>query len=57
MSIGHSLKSLQQKVSLYAKWFPWILSEFNGCSEQGLVKKQWIQWSNEWGLVNFHQIL
>jgi len=24
---------LQQKVSMYAKWFHWILSEFIGCSE------------------------
>jgi uncharacterized membrane protein len=31
--------SLQQKVSLYVKWFHWILSEFIGCSERGLVKK------------------
>jgi hypothetical protein len=31
--------SLQQKVSLYAKWFHWILSEFTSCSEWELVKK------------------
>jgi hypothetical protein len=30
---------LQQKVSLYAKWFHWILSEFTSCSEPLLVKK------------------
>ncbi len=31
--------SLQQKVTLYAKRFHWILREFTGCNEQGLVKK------------------
>jgi hypothetical protein len=31
--------TLQQKVSLYAKWFYWILSEFTSCSEWGPVKK------------------
>jgi len=36
-------KSLQQKVSLHAKWFHKILSEFIGCSE--------------WGLVNYTHIL
>jgi hypothetical protein len=25
-----NLITLQQKVSLYAKWFQWILSEFTG---------------------------
>jgi hypothetical protein len=25
--------SLQQNVSLHAKWFHWILSEFTGCNE------------------------
>jgi hypothetical protein len=37
--------SLQQKVSLYASWFHWVLSEFISCSEWGPVKKQWIHWS------------
>ncbi len=32
------------KVSLYIKWFHWILNEFTGCNERGLVKKQWIRW-------------
>ncbi len=31
--------ALQQKVSLYAKWFHWILSEFTSCSELGPMKK------------------
>jgi hypothetical protein len=31
------LNSLQQKVSLYAKWFHWILSEFTGPSERDLM--------------------
>jgi len=44
--------TLQQKVSLYAEWFHWILKEFTSYSEWGLVKKQWIHWSSEWGLVN-----
>jgi hypothetical protein len=33
------LTTLQQKVSLYAKWFHWVLSEFIGCSEWGPMKK------------------
>jgi hypothetical protein len=45
-------KTLQQKLSLYTKWFHWIFSDFTGCSEWGLVKKQWIHWSSERGLVN-----
>jgi hypothetical protein len=28
-----------KKVSMYTKWFNWILNEFISCSEQGLVKK------------------
>jgi hypothetical protein len=37
---GHStMPSLQQKVSMYAKWFHWILGEFIGCNEQGPVNK------------------
>jgi hypothetical protein len=31
--------ALQQKVSLYIKWFHYILSEFTSCNEHGLVKK------------------
>ncbi len=46
-----NVKTLQQKVSLYAKWFHWILSEFISCNEHGLVNKQWSHWSNEWGLM------
>jgi hypothetical protein len=42
--------SLQQKVSCTP-------SEFIGCSERGQVKKQWIHWSSEHGLVNCTQIL
>jgi hypothetical protein len=53
----HSAKALQQKVSMYTKWFHWILSEFIGCSEWGLVKKQWIHWHSEHGLVNYTHIL
>jgi hypothetical protein len=51
---GFDKDSLQQKVSMYAKWFHWILnefiscsewdqwktSEFTSCSQHGLVKKQ-----------------
>jgi hypothetical protein len=48
---------LQQKVSLYAKWFHWILNEFIGCNEQGLVKNQWIHWSDEQRLMNCTHIL
>jgi len=32
-------ESLQQKVSMYTKWFHSILSEFNSCNEQGPMKK------------------
>jgi hypothetical protein len=39
--------ALQKKVSLYAKWFHWIFSEFTNCNEQGQVKKQWIHWFSE----------
>jgi hypothetical protein len=31
--------ALQQKVSMYAKWFHWILNEFIGYNEWGLVMK------------------
>jgi hypothetical protein len=31
--VHYNVFSLQQKVSLYARWFQWILSEFTGCSE------------------------
>jgi len=31
------LNSLQQKVSLYAKWFHWVLSELTGPNEQDLM--------------------
>jgi hypothetical protein len=30
---------LQQKVSMYTKWFHYILSEFIGFNEHGLVGK------------------
>jgi hypothetical protein len=30
--------ALQQKVSLYVKWFHWILSEFGDCNEPRLMK-------------------
>jgi hypothetical protein len=49
--------SLQQKLSLYAKWFHWILSEFTNYSEQHLVGKQWIHWFSELELMNYTQIL
>jgi hypothetical protein len=29
---------LQQKMSLYIKWFYWIMDKFNGYSEQDLVR-------------------
>jgi hypothetical protein len=38
--VHYNVFSLQQKVSLYTKWFQWILREFIGCNEQGLMKKQ-----------------
>jgi hypothetical protein len=31
------MHTLQQKVTLYAKWFHWILSEFIGPNEQDLM--------------------
>ncbi len=40
--------SLQQKVSLYFKWFDWILSEFTSCSEQGPMKTQWNDFIGSW---------
>ncbi len=51
------LNTLQQKVSLYAKWFHYILSEFISHSEWRLVGKQWIHYFSEWGLVNYTHIL
>ncbi len=30
--------SLQQRVSLYGKWFHWILSKFTNCNEQRPMK-------------------
>jgi hypothetical protein len=51
------MNSLQQKVSLYTKWFHWILIGFIGCSEQGPMKNQWVHWSNEQGQVNYTHIL
>jgi hypothetical protein len=33
------INSLEQKVSLYAKWFHYILSEFIGLNKWGLVGK------------------
>jgi hypothetical protein len=35
---------LQQKMSMYIKWFQWILSEFIDRSEQDLARIQWTQW-------------
>jgi hypothetical protein len=35
-----ALPTLQQKVSLYPKWFHWILSEFISSSELRWMKKQ-----------------
>jgi len=35
----HHIQILQQKVSLYAKWIHWILSEFISRSEQDLAGK------------------
>jgi hypothetical protein len=32
-------QKVQQKVSLYAKWFQWIVSEFIGHSEHDLMGK------------------
>jgi len=34
-----NLKPLQQKVSLYAKWFHWIMNEFTCCNERDLMGK------------------
>jgi hypothetical protein len=51
------IRSLQQKVSLYAKWFHWIMSEFISYKEWDLVGKQWIHWSSERGLMNYTHIL
>jgi hypothetical protein len=36
---GHKI-TLQQKVSLYAKWFHWFMSEITSCNAQDLVGKQ-----------------
>jgi len=36
------IKQLQQKMSLYAKWFYWILSEFLDPSKQDLTRMAWI---------------
>jgi hypothetical protein len=33
------IQTLQQKVSMYAKWIHWILSEFISRSEWDLVEK------------------
>jgi hypothetical protein len=44
---SYDVQTQQQKVSLYAKWFHWILSEFTSCNEWGPMKKEWIHWSNE----------
>jgi len=33
----HKMFALQQKVSLYTKWFHWMLSELISHSEQDLV--------------------
>jgi hypothetical protein len=38
---------LQQKTSMYAKWFNWIMSEFISYSEQDLVRKKWIHWFSD----------
>jgi hypothetical protein len=42
---------------MYAKWFHWIMSESIGYNERDLMEKQWIQYSNEQGLVNYTHIL
>jgi hypothetical protein len=47
----------QQKVFMYAKSFHWILSEFASFSEWAPMKKHWIHWSSEWGLVSELHIL
>jgi hypothetical protein len=36
---NNNFSSLQQKVSLYAKWFHLILSELTSCNERNLVGK------------------
>jgi hypothetical protein len=37
LELFHNGQTLQQKVSLYAKWFHWILNEFAGYNERDLV--------------------
>jgi hypothetical protein len=39
-------------VSLYVKWFQWIINEFTNYSEYDLVGKQWIPYFSEQGLAN-----
>jgi hypothetical protein len=48
--------SLQQNVSMYTKWFHWILNEFIGLSEQNLMRMYWIHYSSE-RIVNCIYIL
>jgi hypothetical protein len=48
---------LQQKVSLFGKWFHGTLSEFIDHIEQELTRKQWIHWSSKQELMNYTHIL
>jgi hypothetical protein len=41
--------SLQQKVSMYIKWFHLMLNKFISHSEWDIMGKQWIHWSSQWG--------
>jgi hypothetical protein len=55
--INPTICSLQQKVSLYAKWFHQVLIEIIGHSEWDLVGKKWIHWFSEQGLIKYTHIL
>jgi len=48
---------LQQNVSMYTKWFHWILNEFMDPNEHDLMGMQWIHWFTNDGLVNWIHIL
>ncbi len=41
-------------MSLYVKWFHWILNEFTSCNETEPNGMQWIPWSSEQGLMKLH---
>jgi hypothetical protein len=56
-NVNPTIYSLQQKVSLYAKWFYQMLSEFIGHSEHDLVGNKWIHWFSEQGLIKYTHIL